>query len=144
MWLATLAFSENISMVVLKTLVSLYIALIKHSLDSLANKLFVLKEGDNMNEEEIQSLIFSAALQQTPESNLHPMPHKTYSAFKSHKKAIKVTNRDTALERFDSPAQAVASSRTLTTIFLGISEIARLLQHPAGYGPGVQEVLYLV
>ena len=100
MWLATLAFSEKISMVVLETLASLYITPTSCDLDSLANKSFMLKEGDNMKEEEIRSLISSAALQQTPESNLHPMPHETYSAFKKRRKAIKVANKDTALDKF--------------------------------------------
>ena len=57
-WLATLAFLEKISMVVLKTLALLYTTPINCSLDSLANKSFMLNEEDNMREEKIQSLIF--------------------------------------------------------------------------------------
>lgn len=100
MWLTTLAFSEKVSMVVLETLASLYIVPKKCSLDSLANKLFELKQGDNMKREEMRSLILSAALEQTPESNLHPAPHESYSAFKSRRRATKVANRGTALDKF--------------------------------------------
>ena len=53
-----------------------------------------------MKREEMQSLILSAALQQTPESKIHPTPHDTYSAFKSRKKATKITNRDEVLDKF--------------------------------------------
>ena len=58
MWLATLEFSEKINMVVLETLALLYITPIDCSLDSLANKSFMLNKEDDMKEEKIQSLIF--------------------------------------------------------------------------------------
>jgi len=99
MWLATLAFSEKISMVVLETLASLYIAPKECALGSLASKSFMLKKGDKMKEEEIRSLVLSAALQLTPESNLHPMPREAYSAFKKRRKATRAANRDTALDK---------------------------------------------
>ena len=100
MWLATLAFSGKIDMFVLEALASLYVAPVECSLDSLSNKSFMLGKGYNMRKEDIRPLLLSAALVQTPESDLHPMPHEGNLAFKRRKKAIKDSNKDMALTKF--------------------------------------------
>ena len=100
MWLATLAFSEKIDMFVLEALASLYVAPIECSLDLLSDKSFLLGEGDDMRKDIIRPLLLPAALEQTPESDLHPMPHEDYSAFERRKEVTKDSNRDKALNNF--------------------------------------------
>lgn len=100
MWLATLAFSENVSMVVLETLASLYIVPEIASIYSPTRESFALCEGTMIKKDEIRSLIYSAALDHTPESDLSPGEYETYAAFQTRKSAVKQENRSQAVDIF--------------------------------------------
>lgn len=100
MWLATLAFSEKISMAVLGTLASLYILPETASIYSPVKEFFVLREGTMINEGKMRSLIYSATLDQTPESHLSPGTYETWSAFQSRIRAIEEENRNRAVDKF--------------------------------------------
>lgn len=100
MWLATLAFSEKVSMVILETLASLYIVPGTASIYSPTRKSFALREGTLIKKDQMRTLIYSAALEQTPESNLSPKTNEMYAAFQKRKSAIRQGNKDRAVNKF--------------------------------------------
>ena len=100
MWLSTMAFSKDADMLVLETLASIYVVADMASVLQPSRVSFQLGNGYQLNKRILKSRMGSVVLLYTPESDLSPHAHETYTQFKSRKKMALRKNRAEVLDGF--------------------------------------------